>query len=283
MPRSSLRSLALAILASGIVSVVFVSAAARRVTPASLVAPLADGSWVARTRAWFVPTGFHQAEFDTANPRHFSWTTAQASITVPAIDRSRAYRVRLRVAAGRNETMPPPPVLEVSVDGAPRLRAETTNAPQEHVVLVPPGSGETVTLTLDLSNTFVPGTQDKRALGVMVEAISIEPVDGKFRPLTSVLLLAALATMAYALVAACCGFPAGWTFLAGLVVGGLHAWLLALDAAFLGVYVSSMARIAAGAGVLGATVGLLRWRLRLSALGPEWPVAAGLAIILGAL
>ena len=83
--------------------------------------------------------------------------------------------------------------------------------------------------------------------------------------------------------AACCGFTAGRTLGVGLVAAGLHAWLLALDAAFLGEFVHRLLRIAIGAGVLGAMVGVLRWRLPPSTWAPEWPIAAGLSIALGGL
>ncbi len=276
-------ALILAILLSGLAAAVLTSAAARRVTPASLVGPVADGSWVARTRAWFVPGGFHQAEFDAASYRHFIWTTHHATLTVPAIDRSRAYRLRFRIAAGRPPDAAPPPQLVASVDGVPRLRVETTNAMQEYEVFVPPGTRSTLSIALELSNTFVPSAQDRRALGVVVETVSIEPVDAKFKVLTGVLIRTAVATMVYAAIAAVCGFTAGWTLALGLLVAGLHAWLLALDAAFLGFFVHRLFGIAIGAGVIGAIVALLRWKLPPSQGAPEWPMAAALSIVLGGL
>jgi hypothetical protein len=281
--RSRFGSIALAVLLSGAATAVLVSATARRVTGASLVGPVAEGSWAARTRAWFVPSGFHQAEFDQTNFRHFIWTTNHSEITVPAIDRSRAYRVRFRISAGRAPDMPPPPQLTATVDGVTRLRMETSNGLQEYEVIAPAGSGQSLTVALDLSNTFVPGSQDRRALGVVVETVSIEPVDAKFRVLPRVLLIAALATAAYAVAVVLCGFTAGWTLAVGLVAAGLHAWLLALDAAFLSELASRLLSIALGAAVLGAVVGLLRWRLPVSRWAPEWPLAAGLAIVLGGL
>jgi hypothetical protein len=280
---SRLGPLVAAVLISGLAAAVLVSAAARRLTTGDLVGPVAEGSWAARTRAWFVPSGFHQAEFDATNFRHFIWTTNHSEITVPAIDRSRAYRVRFRIAAGRGPDTLPPPQIVATVDSVTRLRAETTNATQEYEVVAPAGSGHTLTVALDLSNTFVPSAEDRRALGVVVETVSIEPIDAKFRVLPGVLFLAALATMAYAAVAACCGFGAGWTLAIGLVAAALHAWLLALDAAFLGLFVERLVRIAAGAAVLGLIVGLLRRVWPGTTGAPEWPLAAGLSIVLGAL
>jgi hypothetical protein len=281
--RSRFGSIALAVLLSGAATAVLVSATARRVTGASLVGPVAEGSWAARTRAWFVPKGFHQAEFDSTNFRHFIWTTNHSEITVPAIDRSRAYRVRFRISAGRNADVAPPPQLTATVDGVTRLRVDTSNGLQEYEVIAPAGSSQSLTVALDLSNTFVPNSQDRRALGVVVETVAIGPVDAKFRVLPRVLLVAALATMVYAVTAVLCGFTAGWTLAIGLVAAGLHAWLLALDAAFLSEFASRLLRIALGAAALGAIVGLLRWRLPASQWAPEWPVAVGLAIVLGAL
>ena len=283
MRGSRLAPTVIAVLISGLATAVLVSAAARRVTSQALTGPVGDGSWTARTRAWFVPSGFHQPEIDTATFRQFIWTTNHSEITVPAIDRSRTYRVRFRIAAGRGPDVAPPPQIIGTVDGVIRLRADTTNATQEYEVVAPAGSGTTLTIALDLSNTFVPNSQDRRALGVVVETVSIEPVDARFRVLPRVLFLAALATMAYAAVAACCGFGAGWTLAIGLVVAGLHAWLLALDAAFLGLFVDRLVRIAAGAAGLGLVVGLLRRLWPGTTQAPEWPLAAGLSIVLGAL
>jgi hypothetical protein len=280
---SRLGPIALAVLVSGLATVVFLSAAARRTPASGFAGPVADGSWTARARAWFTPSGFHQAEFDTANPRNFSWTTAHSEITVPAIDRSRAYRIRFRIAAGRGPGVTPPPDLVVSVDGIPRLQTATTNDTKDYTVLAGSGPGHTLTVALDLSNTFVPGPNDRRALGVVVEGVAIEPVDGKFRPLAGILALAALATMAYAAAAACCGFSAAWTLVIGLVVAAMHAWLLDLDGAFLGLYVQRLVAIGAGAGVLGLIVGGLRWRWPASAMASEWPLAAGLLIVAAAM
>ncbi len=275
-------SFALAIAASGLAGALLVAGSARRTPGADLAGPVADGSGVGRTRAWFTATGFYPGEFDRPAGRHFSWTGARASIVVPAIDRSQSYRIRLRIAAGRGPTVVPPPELVVTVDDIPRLRGETTNAPAEYDIIAPPGSGSTLTVALELSNTFVPGPDDRRALGVVVESVSIEPIDGRFRPLISVLVLAALAVMGYALAAACCGFSAVWTLAIGLGVAYAHAWLLGHDAAFLGLYAPRLVRISLGVAALGALVGFARWRWP-GGSSPEWPLAAGFAVLAGGL
>ena len=194
-----------AVLLAAAAAILILAAAIRWQTPVPVAGPLADGGWVARTRAWFTPRGFSGPEVDVPSGRHFSWMGAHADIVVRNIDWSRAYRVILRVAAGRGPGLPPPPHLVVTVDGVPRLRTETTNEPDDYVVEVPPAPRETIYVGIDVSNTFVPGANDPRALGVMVDGVAIEPVDGPFWPTWSVIGWASLAAALYAVVAALSG------------------------------------------------------------------------------
>jgi hypothetical protein len=271
-----------AVLLAAAAAVLILAAAIRWTTPRHVAGPLADGTWVARTRAWFTPRGFSRPEVDVQRGRHFSWTGARAAIIVRNIDRSRAYRVTLRVAAGRGLDTPPPPHLVVTVDGVARLRAETTNEPRDFVIDAPPSAGEAILIGLEVSNTFVPGPSDPRTLGVMVDQVAIEPIDSRFRPTLSVAGWTALAAGLYALVAAFSGAGPMVVLLAGLAAALAHGWLLALDAAFIGGYAERLARIALGAATIGAAIGWLRRRWP-SAAAPEWPIAAGLVLVLGSL
>jgi hypothetical protein len=255
-----------------------VAGAVRWWTPVPLAGPIADAGWVGRTRAWFTAQGFYPPESDAAG-QSFSWTRGHAAITVPHIDRSRPYRVGFRLSAGRGPDVPPPPQMVVSVDGAPRLRADTTNDARTFVVDVPPASGHSLTVAIDLANTFTPGPNDRRALGVTIDDVTIAPASGAFSPTWRVVLIAALAAMCLTLAALACGFGPWWALLAGMAAGAAHAWLLAFDAAFLGAFPDYLMRVSAGAAVIGLLVGAIRWRTPGPSASSEWGLAAGLVLV----
>ncbi len=257
--------------------------AALLAVPVPLSGPIGDGSANGRERGWFTTRGFHRPEVESSPSRHFSWTSGHAEIRVPNIDRTRPYRVSFRIRAGRSAATEPPPHLIVSVDAVPRLRTETSNARQDYAVEVPTDNRSTLVVAIDLSDTFVPGPGDRRELGVVVERVDIEPVDGRWRPTPYVALLAALATMAAAAVAVACGFPTVWTLVAGTLVSAVHVWLLTRDGAFLGNYADRLIHIAIGIAVAGAIVTVARRQWPAPVAAPDWSIAVGITLIAAAL
>ena len=69
--------------------------------PKACSGPVGEGAWTARSRACFVPSGFHRPEFDPDAERHFSWTEASAELRFPRLDRARPHRLTLTVGASR--------------------------------------------------------------------------------------------------------------------------------------------------------------------------------------
>jgi hypothetical protein len=195
--------------------------------------PIGDGSGYARTRAWFRTTGFQDPSYDAATGRQFSWTAARARIIVPEIDRSRAYRMTLRIAAARSAEMPPPPTIAVSVDGAPALAAQTTNDAADYTVDIPAGQARRLIVAIDAGNTFVTPPPDQRTLGVVVENIRLQPVDATFALTWTTLLLAGVASMTMVAALSLCGFGPVWALVCAGVVTVVNVGLLRLDGAFL--------------------------------------------------
>jgi hypothetical protein len=276
--RFSLFTALVVLILAGASAAIALTSGVRWWTPVPLEGPIADAGWVGRTRAWFTARGFYPPESDAAG-HSFSWTRAHAEITVPEIDRSRAYRVGFHLTAGRGPDVPPPPQMVVSVDGAPRLRADTTNDPRTFIVDVPPASGHTLAVAIDLSNTFTPGPNDRRALGVTIDDVTIAPATGAFSPTWRVVMLAALAAMCLTLAALACGFGPWWALAMGVIAGVAHAWLLAFDAAFLGGFPDYLIRVSAGAAVIGLFVGAIRWWKPAASGSSEWGIAAGLVLV----
>lgn len=282
MKRSRPFAIVLAVAASGLAALMLLWVTAAWLRPGPFDGPVADGTWVNRTRAWFTTDGFYPAEFDETAGQHFSWTSDAARIAIPGIDRRRPYRVRLRVRAGRGPGTPPPPAMVVSVDGIVQRRIETTNERQDVVAELPSRDRPGAVVALDFSNTFVPGPDDNRSLGVVIEAVSIDGFDRPLLPGGRATVLTVLATMLLVAAAGATGLSASWLAGLGVLVAGAVVWLVTLDAAFLGAMPDRLLRISAGTIVAGIGVGALR-RLWPSSLAPEWGAAAGVTLVLAAI
>jgi hypothetical protein len=124
-----------------------------------------------------VAKGFYPLERDEASGLTFAWTERQADIDLPALDRRAEWQlvVRLRGARPQAET---PPELSLAVDGVIVSVLQTTN---EFVDVHAPVRARAdlqrgVRVTLTSSDTFRPGPEDPRDLGVMVDELRIRPV-----------------------------------------------------------------------------------------------------------
>jgi hypothetical protein len=112
----------------------------------------------------------------------FAWTADRASLRIPGLDRHRSWTVHVRFRGARPDPDTLPEVT-IAVDGT---AAETVRAPNDFAeisVPIPARSRATgVELTLLVSNTFRPGPNDARALGIVVDRITIESVSGAALP-----------------------------------------------------------------------------------------------------
>jgi hypothetical protein len=165
-------------------------------------------------------SGFYDAE--RAGDETFAWTRRQATMAMPGLDRRGAWNCVVRLRGGRPHDQPPPEVV-FTVDGVIARRHTAGNDFAEVEVPLPPrqGSGATVTLT---TPTFVPGSGDKRELGVYVDRFACGPVEG-FIPLPprGALRTAALAGTAFGAVLVVMGAPT-LLFAAGIAtVSGIQA------------------------------------------------------------
>jgi hypothetical protein len=275
--RQGLDALAIGV-ASGLLGVALLLAGARWSMPSPLAGPIAEGGWTDRSRAWFVSGGFFDAELDVAHNRQFSWTGGAARLAMPELDRSQAYRLTFVVSAGRPVGAPPPPLLVLAVDGVDLVTAQTSDAPTRVSVDLPRGPATGALVTLALSNTFRPSAGDNRALGVVIDDVSLAPATGHFRPSAYVLTRAGLAIALFVAGVLWCGVRGRWAAgSAAAIVVGL-TWLLLQDGAFIGTYVDGLVHIGAGIALAGVLVGLLRARWPIMAGLPDWSVAVGLVL-----
>lgn len=261
-------------IAFGLFALALLVAGARWWVPA-ITGPVEEGGWTSRSRAWVSTVGFYPGEYNAETGRPFSWTGARARLLIPHLDRSQSYRLALRVAAWRPSGTPLP-VLRVSVDGVVLLTVTTTA--DSLAVQLPPRRAAGAVVGLDVLNTFVPGREDPRALGVVVEGVSLTASTDHFRPTGRVALETALAVAACVGGLLLCGLRSRLGGAAGAVTAIAFAWLLLQDGAFIGTYVDRLLHIGIGIAVTGGLLGCARWRWPAAFRLPELWTAAGLLL-----
>src|SRR5262245_13751130 len=92
----------------------------------TLDGPIADGTWTARSRAWFVASGLYAPKVETGTGQQCSWTQKAFRIEIPRLDRSQPHRLMLAVSAGRSFSEPVD--LRIFVDG---VRSTTARVEKE--------------------------------------------------------------------------------------------------------------------------------------------------------
>ncbi len=281
--RRGARAVLIAGVAAGVLAAFLLAAGVRWWVPSKLSGPVAEGAWTARSRACFTADGFYPAELNPGAGTHFSWTGRTARLVFPELNRSQDHRLVLRVNAARPGRVALPSALTLSVDGAALAVAEPRNEPQLVPVVIPARAERGAVVTIVVSETFVPGPHDDRALGVIVDEVSLRPDSGHFGVSGTVALRAALAVALWVAGLWLCGLRGRLgTLAAGLVVAA-SVGLLLQDGAFIGPYATRLVEVGTGVAAIGLLVGTLRWRWPSVAGLGEWPIAVGLVLGVAAL
>lgn len=177
-----------------------------------------------------VVRGIFAPERDDASGLTFVWTQDEMVLRLPGLDRSVPWTFDARLRAARPDPRQNPD-LTFYADG---VLLETRAAPAdfEHVrITIPPRPGRRgATIAMRTSSTFVPGPGDQRALGVMVDAITITP-DGIPLPPRSAFRAVVIAGAALGAALAIIGLTAGSTAIGAIVLSAGAAALLVRGAA----------------------------------------------------
>lgn len=269
----------LAIVSATLLGLLLFFAVVRWGVPRAIDGPIGDGGPTARTRAWFTTSGFYPPELDMASGFQFSWTGSTAALVIPHLDRSRGYRLTVDLAAGRPPNVPPPPEVRFAVDGMPAGALQSTNDRQSVIVYVPVRTGgDGTVVSMDVLNTFVPGPQDTRALGVHVDNVTLAPTAGHFQAEWLVTLRLGLVIFLCGVAVLLCGFAARGVFVTTTLMAAAIVWLFTRDGAFMGPYIGRLEYIAAGAATVGALVAIGRRRWAVLFDAQEWPLACGFVL-----
>lgn len=264
-------------IAFGLFGMALLAAGARWWMPASIVGPVSEGGWTSRSRAWFTTSGFSPPENDPDRDRSFVWAGRTAELVSPNLDRSQPYRLTVLATAGRPPGLPFP-LLSLAVDGVVLGTIHISNEIEHVSVEIPRRHVAGASVTISASNTFVPGPQDMRSLGVIIYEISLTPASGHFWPTWYVMVCAGLAIMGCVAGLLLCGLRTPMVFVASAAVAVGLSWLLLQDGAFIGSYVERLVAIGTGIALSGAVLALLRWLWPPVGELSEWPVAAGLVL-----
>ena len=242
--------------------------------PAALDGPVGEGGWTARTRAWFVASGFYPAEVDTATEHQFSWTEETFRITIPHLHRSRPHRLAIDVSAGRPSGEAPE--LLVTVDGVAGAPERVGNERRRLDIVIPSRTSEGVTIAFRVSSTFVPGPDDPRTLGLLVHAVGLSDSPG---PSWAVIARTALAVALCVAGVLLCGLGSrALEWFVALAMAASAAWLMLADGAFLGILANRLVPIGVGTFAVGVSTALLRARWPVVLGLPEWSAAVGLVL-----
>lgn len=121
-----------------------------------------------------IARGFYPIERDPQGVT-YAWSRDQAELALPGLDRRSPWTATVRFRGGRPDPATQPEV-RLAVDGEVRATTRADNTFQEVTVDVPAQASDRGTvITLLTSSTFVPGPNDSRALGVMVDEVRVVP------------------------------------------------------------------------------------------------------------
>jgi hypothetical protein len=153
-------------------------------------------------------TGFYPSERDDASGLTFAWTSAEAVLRLPSLDRHVAWTLDLRMRGGRPADAGNPDVT-IMADGLPITTHHSARDFEDVRVIIPARPARRgLVVTLHNSTTFVPGPSDPRPLGVMVDRLALTP-DGIVLVPRPALAGAAISSAAMGAAIALLGVTAG--------------------------------------------------------------------------
>lgn len=210
-----------------------------RAAAAAVLGALVGAAWVALFYAWHPAftiefdrdfprnvSGIYGPERDGATGLTFAWTSDDAVVRLPGLDRRVPWTLTVRARGGR----PAPaanPVLVLAADGIILDSRQTAVDFQDVTVVIPPRPERRgLVLGLRSSDTLVPGPGDPRRLGVMLDRLTIAPSGVVLVPRPA-LDAAALSSAAMGAAIALLGVTPGSAIGAAVVLGAGDAAVVA--------------------------------------------------------
>lgn len=222
-----------------------------------------------------VGRGFYPPE--RAGDVGFAWTSSRADLTLRGLDRTSAWSCALRFRGARADPRLQPHV-QVAADGVALARASGSNDYQTLPITIPTKAKSGLILTIASAPTMVPGTADRRELGVQVETLVCRPERMLARPPTPLLTASALSGAAFAGALGALGLTTGSAIATIFVVATVQAVAMSSGLAPYSAYLGIVPRVSFWIALVSAAGAMLltRWR------GNPLDQAARMAIALSA-
>jgi len=170
--------------------------------------------------------GIYPPETEPQTQRTFAWTGETLTIDLTDVDRQVDWLLRVRVRGARAGGAANPDLL-FFVDGVLVMTIPSTVDYQDVEVRVPARPAlEHLAIKMRASSTFVPGPSDARALGVMLDSLSLRP-DGVALPPRAALTGVALASAVVGATVALLGVTPAAAFGTALLLSAALAALIA--------------------------------------------------------
>jgi hypothetical protein len=165
-------------------------------------------------------SGMFPAERDEHSQLTFAWTGRDLNIRLPGLDRRREWTLEVRARSGRADPRKNPS-LSFYADGVHLSTHPSTTDFDVIRVVIParPQRPRGAILRMDVSATEVPGPNDRRALGVMVDELRIAPAGRVWPPAGSIAGAAAGAAAFGAAVALLASVPAALAAALAISIG----------------------------------------------------------------
>jgi hypothetical protein len=245
-----------------------------RAVATAILAGLVGAVWAALFYAWHpslivdfdrdLPTqvtGIYTPERDRASGLTFAWTSADAVLRLPGLDRRAGWTLDLRFRGGRPNSAENPDVT-ILADGAVLAMQPSTRDFSDMRVAIPPRPERRgLVVTIQCSKTFVPGASDPRALGVMLDRLALTP-DGIVLVPDSAMLAASLSSAAMGAAIALVGVTPGSAIGAAVLLSAGDAAVVARGFAPYSDYPGTVVRLGYGVaiGLAIAALAIQAWR-----------------------
>jgi hypothetical protein len=209
-----------------------------------------------------VVSGVYGAERDERAALTFAWTGPELTLRLPGLDRHVPWMLDLRVR-GAHPQPSENPEISIRSDGAVLVTHRTTPDFEVLRVTIPshPEERRGATITIRSSSTFVPGPSDPRALGVMLDWLSLTP-DGAVLPPPAALGGAALSSACMGAAIALLGVTAGSAIGGAVLLSAGTAAIIARGFGPLTTFPATGSTLGAGIAIGLALFSLALQRLR---------------------
>ena len=207
-------------------------------------------------------TGVYGGERDQETGLTFAWTGGDIALRLPGLDRRVPWSADFRVRGARQNPIDNPTMI-FFVDGVQALVQQVQSDFTDLRLPIPTRADRPrgATITIQLSNTFVPGPTDPRPLGVMLDHVTVRP-EGLAVPPPGAFRGAAISGGTLAAAIALLGVTPGSAVGAAILLGAGQGAVLAKGFAPYTTYPTLVGRMAMVIGAALVVFALASERIR---------------------